>query len=275
MDGLKPVLLGGSQGCGGVVQDESKPDTSLRDALADNGGCGGLVFCASGELEMEHALANVVGVGAGMDGKRRFDRDLGDKWSEDEGLGKIVTFPSPSIEMNAGRLPFGVIARKNFGEEMGELGRISAFHVAFGDVGIPNGMEVRGEGVVVLLRASAEITDGSAVAALVVIGGGVQGHVKVTDEMNEVAKGVCAKMGIGGGVFEDGELVGNGLGDATFRAAKLGEGSVLGGPGNVDVVPRTVLQGTANVVGPCGGIGHEVTGGVAAVTFELRVDRIL
>jgi len=136
-------------------------------------------------------------------------------------------------------------------------------------------MEVRGEGVVVLLRASAEITDGSAVAALVVIGGGVQGHVKVTDEMNEVAKGVCAKMGIGGGVFEDGELVGNGLGDATFRAAKLGEGSVLGGPGNVDVVPRTVLQGTANVVGPCGGIGHEVTGGVAAVTFELRVDRIL
>jgi hypothetical protein len=82
--------------------------------------------------------------------------------------------------------------------------------------------------------------------------GGVQRHVKIADEVDDVTNGVGAFMGIGVLVFQDDELVGNSFGDATLRATVWVNGfAARSAAGNVNVVPRAILQFAAHVVRPC------------------------
>ena len=66
-----------------------------------------------------------------------------------------------------------------------------------------------------LMRAPAEIAHGNAIAAFIVIGRGMQGHMEITDKVNEVAKGVGTFARGGVLVFQDGQLVGDGFCDTT------------------------------------------------------------
>jgi hypothetical protein len=51
----------------------------------------------------------------------------------------------------------------------------------------------------------------------------MQGHVKIADEMDEIAGSVGAGAWISILVFENGELAGDGLGDTAVVAAELRE----------------------------------------------------
>ena len=63
--------------------------------------------------------------------------------------------------------------------------------------------------------------------------------------------------------------------DTALRSAKFAQGLASRAAGNINVVPRPVLEFIADVVGPGGSVRESVTREGAAIAFELRIDGIL
>src|SRR5215469_10675744 len=93
--------------------------------------------------------------------------------------------------------------------------------------------------------------------------------------MSEVAKGVGTFPRVGVPVFQDGELIRDGLDHAATRAAEPFENTAGGTSGNVDVVPGPILGLAAHIVSPGRRIGEQVEYGVAAIAPQARIDGIL
>jgi hypothetical protein len=156
-------------------------EAGLGQALFDDGRGGLLVGFAGEEIEVRHAFADVLGVGAGMHGGGSFD---GNRWEEravNDGFGETVAFPGPVVDVNAGVLPLGKTRRENFGKEVGGFGCVGASGVAFKDGGVPKGVKIWHERVVHFMGTAAEIADWNAIAALVVVSGGVEWHVQMVN----------------------------------------------------------------------------------------------
>src|ERR1700759_4660498 len=137
-------------------------------------------------------------------------------------------------------------------------------------------MKVRREAVIVFARLAAEKFKWNTVAAFVVVRRGVQRLMKIADEMNDVAKGFGAFRGLGGFIFENLDLCGEGFVDATFLAAIRSKVAVAAriAARYVDVMPRAVVALRADVIRPRGCVAHWVVDGGATVALELRVGGI-
>src|SRR4029077_16214111 len=98
--------------------------------------------------------------------------------------------------------------------------------------------------------------------------------MQIANEMDDVAGGVRTLAGISLRIFQDGELLGDGLGDAAGLTAETCEWPTGSAAGDVNIVPRAVFQRVANIVGPGGAVGEQAAGKRAAVALELRIDRI-
>ena len=83
---------------------------------------------------------------------------------------------------------------------------------------------------IVLARHAAQIANRDATAALVVVAAGVQRHVQIANEMDHVARGIGAFLRVGVGVLQNGQLIGDGLGDAARISTKVGERRVRSVP---------------------------------------------
>src|SRR5258707_4777916 len=151
-------------------------------------------------------------------------------------------------------------------QQFGVLVRVGPLQVAFQNRGIPNGMKIGSVGVIVFARVAAKVAVRDAVAAFVGVRSGMQWHVQIADEMDNVADGVRAFVWIGLRIFEYGELFYDSLSDATGFAAETCEGTPGRPARDVNVMPGAVFQGVADVVRPGGAVGEEAGGKRAAIT---------
>src|SRR5208283_2652539 len=165
-------------------------------AFLDNGTGGFLIVLTGEEIHLQHAFANVIGVGASLNGSRSFHWDFRNECSVNDGFRQVVALPSPILHMNSGSLPFRKVGRKNAPEELRKLRWFGALHIPFQDRGVPQGVKIGREGVVLRLGPATEIAHGYTVATLIVVGSGVERHVEVTDKVDDVAHGVGAEPGI-------------------------------------------------------------------------------
>src|SRR5208337_404893 len=110
------------------------------------------------------------------------------------------------------------------------------------------------------------------VAALIVVGGSVQRHMQITDEVDNIAEGLGALARFGMAIPENGPLLGNGLGDAALPAAILLKRTARSPARNIDVMPRTILAFIAHVVRPGGTVRQQIMNRGTAIAFDLRIN---
>src|SRR5260221_14658394 len=127
--------------------------------------------------------------------------------------------------MNSGLHPRFGLRAEGLVQKIRVLVGVRALHVAFQNRGIPNGMKIGSVGVIVFARVAAKVADRDAVAAFIVVRRGMQWHVQIADEMDDVADGVRALVWIGLRIFEYSELFGDSLRDATGFTAGTCEGA--------------------------------------------------
>src|SRR5258708_38936750 len=135
-------------------------------------------------------------------------------------------------------------------------------------------MKIGSVGVIVFAGVAAKVADWDAVAAFIVVRRGMQWHVQIADEMDDVADGVRALVWIGLRIFEYSELFGDSLSDSTGFTAETCEGTPGRPARDVNGMPGAVFQRVADVVRPGGAVGEEAAGKRAAIALELRVHRI-
>src|SRR5208282_4969211 len=73
---------GGSRG---LIEDHGEADASAGKLLLDHRGGGLLVSLVYNKVELHHTLADIVGVGAGVDGHRRLNGNLRGQFAVDKG----------------------------------------------------------------------------------------------------------------------------------------------------------------------------------------------
>src|SRR5215469_109745 len=160
-----------------VVQNHGETHASRFDLLPNHRRSRILIGRAGVEMQLHHALADVTGIGAGMNRRRGFDRDLRHQLAIGKFFGKIVTLPSPVLHMNARSLPLGDLRSERVLEKIGVFQGIGGFHIAFQNADVPRGVEIGDERVVVFVGPAAEVADRDTIAALVAVGGRMQRHV--------------------------------------------------------------------------------------------------
>jgi len=219
-------------------------------------------------MQSQHPLADVVVVGTRVDVQRLLHRNFRREIFVNDRFGEVVTLPSPILNLNTGCAPFREVGSESLCEEPGVLGGLGTVHIVLEDRYVPDIVEIERIGFTNGLRSTPEVVDRDATSASIVVGTGVKRHVQVSNKVNDVANGVGAFVRIGGRIFQNGELIGDRLSDATTWATKFRKRRARGTSGDVDVVPRTVLRDVAHIVGPGGSVGEEVVGGIAAVALE-------
>lgn len=260
------------------VEDGGEADAGFGQLLPNDGSGGALVVVCKAFVEAEDAQRNVRIVGASSNRAGRLDGNVARQAAVGDGLRKGVSLPGPSGEVRGLGLP-GAKLRAVFQVEVaGELQRRFAGRHLLGDIVIPDFVEV---GAVIfapkirLLRGAVEKGNGQAVAAAVVVRGGVQRLMQVGDEMDEKSQGVGAGLRSGAAIAKDTELVREGGGEAsggwwTVRR----EIARASGARNVNEVPGGGSgQDAAHVIGPRGGIHEWIEAALPAEAGKVRTDR--
>src|SRR6266702_8932682 len=124
-----------------------------------------------------------------------------------------MALPGPFFHMHSRMHPRFSLRSEGLIEILRVLTGIRTLHVALENRGVPHIMKIRRVGMIVFVGIAAKETDRNAVAAFIVVRGGVKRDVQIADEMDEVSRGFRSFAWIGLGIFQDGELLADGLGD--------------------------------------------------------------
>src|SRR5258708_39532900 len=131
-------------------------------------------------------------------------------------------------------------------------------------------MQIGSVGVVVFARVAAKVSDWDAVAAFIVVCRGMQWHMQIADEMDDVADGVRALVWIGLRIFEYSELFGDSLSDATGFSAGTCEGTPGRPTRHVNVMPGAGCQSAADGGGPGATVREGAAGQRASLALDVR-----
>src|SRR5208282_585920 len=136
-----------------------------------------------------------------MHADRRFHRDFGCQFAVSHGFRRVVALPSPVFEMNSRLLPLNHFSAKNLLEVFREFRGIGAFHLALEDGGVPYSMQIGREIFMRLMGPAPEVLNRHTVPAKVVVSGGMQRHVQITDKVDHIPEGFSALAWFGMSVF--------------------------------------------------------------------------
>src|SRR2546423_9997106 len=132
-----------------------------------------------------------------------------------------MTLPGPTFQLHAALPP----ARKGGGklriQFVRELDRAGALHIPLGNFGVPDVVQVRRVGIVSLVRLARKVFYRDTISAAIAVSGCVQRLVQVADEMDDESQRstpLGRRLVL---VFQDRELLGNSLNDATASSAQI------------------------------------------------------
>ncbi len=113
-----------------------------------------------------------------------------------------------------------------------------------------------------------------AVAALVIVGGGVQGLVQIANEVDQEAQGIGAFLGVCILGPQGRQFLGDGARDAALLWVAVFLHVAHGCPErDIDVMPWSGFRAqSAHVVWPSGGVGQRVAATLFAIAAEARID---